>query len=169
MKTQELAVLSLRPDPSHPLGLDLKHILAALQRDIPDWVWCVKNLDWLGENGESLCNAVQAAGPGGFWFDSQDLVKVVKGIYQTVEGEFIAFPRSIDRRALGPQDLSLSSFPSSRAVAAIVAVDGCYFDVYSKDSQATSRLHETFPGATVEDPPSFISSSVAAGGGRFAK
>ncbi len=152
MKTQELTVFSLRPDPSNPLGLDLKHILSALDRKIADWVWCVKNLDWLGENGESLCQAVEAAGPGGFWIDSHDLVKEVNGIYQTVEGEFIAFPQSIDRRELGPLDLSLSSFPGSRAVVAIVAVDGCYFDVYSKDSEATGRLHERFPDATVENP-----------------
>ena len=48
MKTQELTVLSLRPDPSNPLGLDLEHILSALDRKIADWGWCVKNLDWLG-------------------------------------------------------------------------------------------------------------------------
>ncbi len=101
---------------------------------------------------ESRCKAVEAAGPGGFWIDSHDLVKEVKGIYQTVEGEFIAFHQSIDQRELGPIDLSLSSFPGSRAVVAIVAVDGCYFDVYSKDSEATSKLLEKFPGATVENP-----------------
>ncbi len=53
MKMQELAILSLHPDPSNPLGLDLKHILSALNRKIAAWVWCVRNLDWLGENAES--------------------------------------------------------------------------------------------------------------------
>jgi hypothetical protein len=152
MKTRELSVISLHPDPSNPLGLDLKQIISALDREIEDWVWCVKHLDWLGENGESLCQAVEAAGAGGFWIDSPVLLQEVAGIYQTIEGEFIAFPRTIDRRQLGLLDLSLSSFPASRAVVAIVAVDGCYFDVYSKDSKTTGRLYERFPDARVEDP-----------------
>jgi hypothetical protein len=152
VKTHELTILSLRPDPSDPLGLDLKHVLSAFGREIADWVWCVKDLDWLGENAESLCQAVEAAGPGGVWVDSQDLHREANGIYQTIEGEFIAFSRSIDRQGLGPFDLSLSSFPESRAVIAIVAVDGCYFDVYSKDPETTRRLRERFPTARVEDP-----------------
>jgi hypothetical protein len=152
MKTQEVTVLSLRPDPTDPLGLDLKHILSAFARKLVDWVWCVKNLDWLGENGEPFCQAVEAAGPGRFWIVSQDLVNEVNGIYQTIEGEFMSFPKSMDRRDLGPLDLGLSSFPASRAVVAIVAVDGCYFDIYSKDSEATSMVHERLLDVTVENP-----------------
>jgi hypothetical protein len=152
MKTQEVNVVSLHPDPSNPLGLDLKHILSSLDRKLVDWVWCVKNLDWLGENGESLCEAVEAAGSEGFWIDSQDLVKEVRGIYQTIEGEFVAFPRSIDRRDLEAIDLDLASFPASRAVVAVVAVDGCCFDVYSKDSETLKMLQDRFPDAKHENP-----------------
>jgi hypothetical protein len=152
MRLQEVSVVSLHPDPSDPLGLDLKHILSAFEPKLADWAWCVKNLDWLGENGESLCEAVETAGPEGFWIDSQDLVKEVGGIYQTIEGEFMAFPRSIDRRDLESLDLDLSSFPASRAVVGVVAVDGCYFDVYSKDSEALKMLHAKFPDAKNENP-----------------
>jgi hypothetical protein len=95
---------------------------------------------------------VEAAGPGGLWIDSEGLVKQSNGIYQTIEGKFMAFPKSIDRRELGPLDLSVSSFPASKAVVAVVAVDGCYFDVFSKDHETTNRLHEKFPDAMVEDP-----------------
>ncbi len=151
MRTQELAVVSLQPDPSCPLGLDLKHILSALGGKLRDWVWCLKDLDWLGENGESLRDAVEAAGPGGLWIDSRDLLDIVAGIYQTIEGEFLAFPESIDRRDLGAPDLDLSSFPASRAVLAVVAVDGCSFDVYSKDPETTHLLQDTFPGARSEN------------------
>ena len=39
------------------------------------------NLDWLGENGpahdKALCEAVEAAGPGGLWIDSHYLVEQV--------------------------------------------------------------------------------------------
>ena len=151
MRTNEIDVLSLHPDPSNPLALDLKHLLSAFGHKLVDWVWCVKNLDWLGEEGESFCRAVEAAGPGGLWIDSRDLVQQVRGIYQTIEGEFVAFPESIERQSLGPLDLSLSSFPASKAVVAVVAIDGCYFDVYSKDSEATNLLQKRFPDATVEN------------------
>jgi hypothetical protein len=151
METNKIIVLSLHPDPSNPLGLDLKHILSAFGCKLADWVWCVKNLDWLGENGASFCQTVEAAGPGGLWINSQELVERIHGIYQTFEGEFLAFPKSMDRKSLEAIDLSLSSFPASEALAAVVAVDGCYFDVYSKDREATRMLQERFPDATAEN------------------
>jgi len=155
MKTRELGVLSFHPDPSEPLGLDLKHILSALEGKLGDWVWSVKTLDWLGNEAEAFCEAVEAAGPGGLWIDSHDLVAVVSGIYQTIEGEFFAFPRSIDRREVGTIDLDLSSFPASKAVIAIIAVDGCYFDIYSKDPEVTSLL-EKLPNARSESPERYF-------------
>jgi hypothetical protein len=151
MQTRELNVISIHPDPSHPLGTDLRHILSALEGKLEEWVWCVKNLDWLGNGAEAFCEAVEAAGSGGLWIDSRDLLAVVSGIYQTIEGEFIAFPRSIDRHMVDTTDLDLSSFPASKSVIAIVAVDGCYFDVYSKDPEVTSVV-EKLPNARSERP-----------------
>jgi hypothetical protein len=156
MRMQELAVVSIHPDRSNPLGLDLKHILSALEKTREDCVWCVKNLDWLGENGESLCEAVEAAGPEGMWIDSKDLARTVSGIYQTIEGEFLAFPASINRQDIGALELELSSFPGSRAIVAVVAVDGCYFDVYSKDPETTRLLHAKFPDAKDENPDRYF-------------
>jgi hypothetical protein len=155
MQTRELGVISIRPDPSQPLGMDLKHILAVLEGKLGSWVWCVKNLDWLGNQAEAFCDAVEAAGPQGLWIDSHDLVARASGVYQTIEGEFFAFPRSIDRQAVQPTDLDLSSFPTSRALAVIVAVDGCYFDVYSKDPEVTALL-ETLPNARSESPDHYF-------------
>ena len=142
---EELAVVSIHPDPSHPLGLDLKDILAVLGNRLNDWVWCVKNLDWLGEESESLCEAVEAAGPDGVWIDSRALLEAARGIYQTIEGRFLAFPRSIEKESLEASDYSLIAFPASPAALAIVAVDGGCFDVYSKDPETTQNLHDAFP------------------------
>jgi hypothetical protein len=155
MQIRELDVISIHPDPSQPLGMDLKHILSALEGKLGDWVWCVKNLDWLGNDGEAFCEAVETAGPEGLWIDSHDLVEKVKGIYQTIEGEFLAFPRSIERQDVRTIDLGLSSFPTSRALVAIVAVDGCYFDVYSKDPEVTSLLQK-LPNARSERPENYF-------------
>src|SRR5438094_229702 len=140
MQTQELSVISIHPDPARPLDLDLKHILSGLGERLESWVWCITDLDWLGEDGEMLCRAVEAAGPGGLWLDSQELIQHVQGIYQTIEGSFLAFPTSLDRRIIDESDRDLASFPLSKAEFAIVAVDGCYFDVYSKDAVATHDL-----------------------------
>ena len=107
MPIRELGVISIHPDPSQPLGMDLRHILSTLGGNLGDWIWCVKKLDWLGDDGEAFCAAVEAAGPGGLWIDSHDLVEKAKGIYQTIEGEFLAFPRSIDRRNVRTIDLDL--------------------------------------------------------------
>jgi hypothetical protein len=155
MQIRELGVISIHLDPSHPLEMDLKHILSILEGKLEHWVWCVRGLDWLGDGGEAFCQAVEAAGPGGLWIDSHGLGEEARRIYQTIEGEFLAFPRSIDRRHVRAIDLDLSSFPTSKAVVAIVAVDGCYFDVYSKDPEVTALL-EKLPNAKSENPERYF-------------
>jgi hypothetical protein len=156
MKTQELAVIAIHPDPSNPLGLDLRDILSALGGKLEGWTWCVRDLDWLGEGGEPFCRSVEEAGPHGLWLDSDELVRAVRGIYQTIEGRFLAFRRSTRRQDLAAADLDLSAFPSSRSVLAIVAVDGSFFDVYSKDPEATRLLRDNFPGARDECPERYF-------------
>jgi hypothetical protein len=151
MKTREIGVISIHPDRSQPLATDLKHILCALEGALENWVWCVKNVDWLGDDAETFCNAVQMAGYEGLWIDSHELVEQASRVYQTIEGEFFAFPRSLDRQDVSATDLDTGSFRTSKAVVAIVAVDGCYFDVYSKDPEVTSLL-EKLPNARSEDP-----------------
>jgi hypothetical protein len=150
MQTHELAVISIHPDQARPLDLDLRHILSALGKRSENWVWCVRDLDWLGEDGETLYRAVEAAGPTGFWLGSQELEQRAQSIYQTIEGSFLAFPKSLDRRSLDITDLDLASFPASQAEFAIVAVDGCYFDIYSKDALATQDLLGRFPNVHSE-------------------
>jgi hypothetical protein len=150
MQTQELSVISIYPDSARPLDLDLRHILAAVGNRLETWVWCIRDLDWLGADGETLCREVEGAGPEGLWLDSTDLLHRAQGISQTIEGSFLAFPRSLDRRTIDAGDLDLASFPSSKAAFAIEAIDGCYFDVYSKDSVVTRDLLERFPNARSE-------------------
>jgi hypothetical protein len=156
MQTQELSVLSIHPDPARPLDLDLRHILSALGERLGNWVWCVRHLDWLGKDGETLGWAVEAAGPGGLWLDSQQLIEGAQGIYQTIEGSFLAFSKSLDRRTIDASDLALASFPRNKADFAIIAVDGWYFDIYSKDSLITNDLLHKFPSARAEPPDRYF-------------
>jgi len=157
VRTQELAVVSIHPDPSNPLGLDLKHILSALHGKLDGCVWQVKGVDWLGDNADVLREAFEAAAPGGYWLDSRELIEAVSGIYQTIEGEFTAFPAgSIAWKGLAASDHDLSTFPTSQATLAVVAVDGCYFDVYAKDPEVVRLLREAFPDVRTEDPARYF-------------
>ena len=132
MKTQNVSIVSIHPDPAKPLELDVKHILAALGPHLQQWTWCVRNLDWLGENAEAICKRVEAAAPKGLRITSPELLEAARGVYQTIEGEFIAFPRDLDALEVDLQG-GVGSFPTSKADFAIVAVDGSFFVIYAKD------------------------------------
>jgi hypothetical protein len=142
VKTQNVAVVSIHPDPATPIALDIKDILAALGSHLPQWTWCVRDLDWLGENADALCRTVEASTPNGHWLASEDLLSQARHVYQTIEGEFLAFPRGVEPNEVKVQDLNLGTFPESKAELAIVAVDGCYFDVYVKDPEMLTSLRE---------------------------
>jgi hypothetical protein len=153
---QNIAVVSVRPDASPPPRLDLKDILGALAPSQGDRVWYVKGLDWLGRRAaESLCRQVDVARPGGVWLSSDELLRYAQDVQQTVEGEFFAFPRITDRRAINPNDLNLAAFPSSSAELAIVAVDGSSFDVLAKDPHDLEPLR-ALAGVRDEDARTYF-------------
>lgn len=135
MNTTTVSIVSVRPDPDRRLDLDLKHILSALAPFLSEWMWCIRNLDWLGDQGsEDLCLAVETAGRKGLWMSSQDLVDIANRVYQTIEGEFVAFAKCIDAETISSDDLALGCFPRNEAQLAIVAIDGGFFEVYAKDA-----------------------------------
>jgi hypothetical protein len=155
VKTQSIAIVSLHPDPDKPLAFDLKEILAALGPQLQSWIWCVRNLDWLGENADAICETVEAAAPGGIWLKSDDLLKRARGVYQTIEGELLAFPCEIDPKTVPVQELSLRAFPGGRAELAIVAVDGGFFEVYAKDAEVIGGL-KSFCEVRDENPDNYF-------------
>ena len=145
MITQNVSIVSIHPDPVQPLELDIKHILSALGPAMQGWIWCVRNLEWLGENAEAFNRRVDAAGAAGLWVPAQELLDAARGVYQTIEGEFQAFPHEVD-----PEE-TLALFPASQAELAIVAVDGGFFEVYAKDPEVLARLRN-FKDVRNEDP-----------------
>lgn len=158
MQLRELEVTSIRPGPGDGPGIDLKHILSALAPKLGGWSWCVRHLEWLGADDEPFCQAVEAAGPGGYWLDSESLVQRASGIYQTIEGDFLAFPAEFGPADVGPSDQDASSFAEGRAIVKIVATDGCYFDVFSKDREVSGLLHAALPDVRDEDPSLYLES-----------
>jgi hypothetical protein len=140
VKTESIVIVSLHPDREKPLPVDLKDILTALGPQLSSWIWCVRNLDWLGEQVDAICKTAEAARPGGIWMDSGDLLKRARCVYQTIEGEFLAFPRDVDPNTVPARELDLRAFPASRAELGIVAVDGVFFEVYAKDTEMIAGL-----------------------------
>jgi hypothetical protein len=157
MKTQTISVVSIHPDPARPLAFDVKDILATLGPYLPRWIWCVRNLDWLGEGGEIVCRNVETAGAAGLWMTSQELLAQAHKVYQTLEGEFLAFPRDVDPKEITAEELNLRAFPASRAELALVAVDGGLFDVYAKDSDLPASL-KGFRDVRQENPEAYFTS-----------
>jgi hypothetical protein len=155
METQDIAIVSIHPDPARPLAWDFKDILESLRPYWDRWVWCVRNLDWLGENCELVCQRVEAAGCAGVWMSSQELYEHARNIYQTLEGEFLAFPQELPPSQVTSEDLDLRSFPTSRAELAIVAVDGAFFEVCAKDHALLGPLRK-FRDIRNEDPSTYF-------------
>jgi hypothetical protein len=155
MHTQQISVVSVHPDPAEPLAVDLKDLLAAFAPHLDQWIWCVRNLDWLGQDAEKLCGEVEAAGPAGLWISSQDLRQQAGGVHQTIEGEFLAFPRGIDPGTVDAAELNLATFSWNRAELGIVAVDGGFFDVLVKDP-ALLRCLKGFRDVRAEDPGNYF-------------
>jgi hypothetical protein len=121
--------------------LDLKDVLAALQPRLNDWVWCVRGLDWLGgERAEALCRQVEIARPGGLWLPSDELLSITQNVWQTIDGQFYAFPRTLNLRDFDTRDLHPATFPTTSAELAILAIDGSLFEVFAKDPHDLERV-----------------------------
>jgi hypothetical protein len=152
MNSATVSIVSLWPDPDRRLDLDLKHIVSALRPFWAEWRWCVKNLDWLGDqSSEDICKAVERAGQIGLWMSSEELVDNANKVYQTIEGQFLAFPTGTDPRTLSSVDLNLREFPSNRAQLVIAAIDGWFFNVYAKDATFLMPFRN-MKGVRQEDP-----------------
>jgi hypothetical protein len=142
MKTQNISIVSVHPDPANALSLDIKDILTALAPELPRWTWCVRNLDWLGKDADALCLRAENAGPQGYWISSEELLGYARNVYQTIEGQFLAFPKDVGPMNVPLEQLQISAFADSAAELGIVAVDGGFFDVYAKDAANLSLLRQ---------------------------
>lgn len=121
---------------------DMNTILAALGSHVDSWNWCVRGVDAVGPTAADFCRRVELAGDKGLWLSSEQLLAETAGIAQTIEGEFLAFPITVDPRTLHQNERSWINFPASPAELAIVAVDGTTFDILTKDGRLLSNLRK---------------------------
>lgn len=150
----QLYVLSIHDEEQDRpvLAVDLKHILAALRTLAGDWRFWVNGLDATGTGAERLRSRMTAASGQGAWLSPDELQGCADSIDQTIEGVVLAFPKHTAPTTLSAEDLEVSSFPRSRAVCAIVAVDSSYFEIYAKDSAVAERIRNTFHSVVEHNP-----------------
>src|SRR5947207_746590 len=87
------------------LALDLKDVLQVLGEDPRVWAWCITLLECTGgEYCAEICRAVENAGESGVWISGHELLQLANDIQQTIEGEWIAFPKEIDRTEITMDD-----------------------------------------------------------------
>lgn len=124
---------------------DLRDILACLGRPIDHWSWCLFRLDAIGPTAADICRRIESAGETGLWLTTEQLRHEALGIDQTIEGEFVAFPDSVEPTNVAPEEWSWLNFPSSRAELAIVAIDGTTFDILAKNSRMLTEIRRHWP------------------------
>ena len=154
----QLYVLSIHDEePDRPvLAVDLKHILAALRTLAGDWRFWVNGLDAMGAGAALLRSRIAAASGQCVWLSLDELQACADAIDQTIEGVVLAFPKNSSPTTVSAEYLEVSSFPRSRAVCAIIAVDSSYFEVYAKDSAVAERIRNTFHSVVEHNPLDFF-------------
>lgn len=159
MPDPQVYVVSVHDEePERPvLAVDLKHILAALRPVAGDWHFCVVNLEATGAGAEPLHSQIEAASGRGAWFGFDEMQGRADAIEQTIEGVILAFAGSTTPETVNAQELELGSFPSSRAVCAIVAIDSSYFEVYAKNSAVVERIRQSFTRVISRDTQDYFS------------
>ena len=154
----QVYVLSIHDEePDRPiLAVDLKHILAALHTAAEDWAFWVNALDATGVGAERLRSRIAAASGPGAWLSSEELRACADAMDQTIDGVVLAFPKDTVPTSVNAEDVDIGSFPRSRAVCAIVAVDSSYFEVYAKDGAVAERIRSTFHRVVEHDPTDYF-------------
>src|SRR5262245_8823232 len=156
MQPTRVEVFSLHPH-ADPPEFDLKDILRALEALAKGCVWWLSGLESVGGAVcESGGRASDTAGDKGLWMPWAELEAFAQDTRQTIEGRLVAFPADLDRRAVTAEERGLGAFPTSRASLAIVAIDGCYFDVYAKTPDVGASLRQHFREVRVEDPSNYF-------------
>jgi hypothetical protein len=155
-------VLTIHDHIDSRLAFELKDVLRALDNYVDRWSWCITELDCFGGESEAVCQAVEATHGSGIWLSSTELRKLAAGIAQTIDGQFIAYPKEIDRRTVDP-GAAWGEFPASRAELFIHAVDSTFFEIFVKDPEIAVRLQQTFKDVRVEDPEVYFGESRPAG------
>jgi hypothetical protein len=149
MAKRNVYVLTIHDSAEGVLRVDLKDVLHALRSHVPQWTWCVRGLDAVGEDLGEFCDLTEKAP---VWLSAEELLALAQRIEQTIEGEFLAFPRELSEIDLDESELELGRFPESRAELAITAVDSSCFDVYAKDLDCVNAIRQSFKDIRTQDP-----------------
>jgi hypothetical protein len=133
-------VLSIHDrDPRGFLAFDLRDILECLLPTIASYTWVAFDLNFSGPSfiteGELLA--------------TNALLEASRKTAQTIDGHFVAYDERVDEATV-MADRS-RSFPQSRAVLEVVAVDSTLFDVLTKKAADVDLIKSRFSDVREED------------------
>jgi hypothetical protein len=153
MMQTAVQVVSLHDRKGTLLAVDLKDVLLALEKQLGKWTWYMRLLECVGgEYSQAMCQAAESSEARGLWISEEDLLKLAQDLDQTIDGEWIAFPKAIDPEQITQDDLNLGFFPTSKAELAIAVIDSTFVQVYAKDAAVITALQRHFKDVRLEDP-----------------
>jgi hypothetical protein len=113
------------------LNFDLKEIFSAIGNPVSVSTWKCHNVECTGENAQRLCELSDE----GQSVSGKELVAIVAGIFQTIDGEFEAYRDGKKNPWL-----------------VVNAVDSSWFEVFSVDSAVLESIRSSFQDVS-ELPP----------------
>jgi len=113
------------------LNFDLKEIFSAIGDPVTVSTWKCHNVECTGENAERLYELSEE----GYSVSGKELVAIVAGIFQTIDGEFEAYRD-------GKEDPWL----------VVNAVDSSWFEVFSVDSAVLESIRSRFQDVSELSP-----------------
>jgi len=123
---------SIRRERGSFLSFDLKDILTAVGDSVLSSKWLCRDVECTGENAGRLHDISDE----GRNISGGELMQVVSGIHQIIDGEFEAYDGEADKPWL-----------------VVSAVDSSWFEVWSSDTEILERVKNNFRDVSDLPPP----------------
>jgi hypothetical protein len=137
--------------------LELDAIFHAIGNDvISDLTWGVEAIAVNGPQAQDFCTMVESAPEHRILVTGTELLEYVQAFLQVDEGIFAGYHNDSDAAIFLRFGWARTRFTSPACELAMVAVDGCGFDVYLRSRVYADRLTAHFKAARWEDPANYL-------------
>jgi formylmethanofuran dehydrogenase subunit E len=132
----------------HPAGylaFDVIDIIDAILPKVSSYYWIALDVDWIGgsiREGETMTTF--------------ELKLCLANVVQIIDGIFLGYNTLCPELDRGKAAKDYAHFPDSDADIAIVAVDGSFFEVYTKDAEIIRLLRDRFVDVREEDVSNYF-------------
>lgn len=169
MNAPSVTIIELRFADEEARGylFEVYDILETIGERILGWQWRITDLDAYGfgeafpprnilgtaEQVTRLCQ--ESATSDGTWLSGYTLLQGTRGVMQTIEGSFYAYPATTNPEQLSAHDKDTRYFLTNAMELSILVRDGFYYDIITKDAGVIANLLTQFPTARLGDATNF--------------